>query len=197
MGPCPKVHSFQLRKEYHFPPLLYILCYYFDYCSRVSKACHSISGALYIINGQGFAELCFAWFLNRLQFATCLLSTLWIYMLMLFLRLIVFLYVQSSSYGSHIWYMRIEYFQCHCYLTTIRYQETKTKGQDSYDRELENVIDRLIVLCQRLRRWMILTPLAFSRPHCLYAHVYQFIYLSNLLLCRMCRRLRFLSCQSK
>ena len=35
------------------------------------------------------------------------------------------------------------------HLTTIRYQEAKAKGQDNYDRELEDVIDRLIVECDR------------------------------------------------
>lgn len=34
-------------------------------------------------------------------------------------------------------------------LTLLRYQEAKAKGVDSYDRELEDVIDRLIVECDR------------------------------------------------
>lgn len=40
-------------------------------------------------------------------------------------------------------------FEYQCYLTAIRYQEAKAKGQDNYDRELEDVIDRLIVECDR------------------------------------------------
>ncbi|MFS7947154.1 hypothetical protein Hanom_Chr06g00544761 [Helianthus anomalus] len=35
------------------------------------------------------------------------------------------------------------------YLTVTRYQEAKAKGQDNYERELEDVIDRLIVECDR------------------------------------------------
>lgn len=34
-------------------------------------------------------------------------------------------------------------------LTISRYQEAKAKGVDNYDRELEDVIDRLIVECDR------------------------------------------------
>lgn len=34
-------------------------------------------------------------------------------------------------------------------LTLPRYQEAKVKGTDNYDRELEDVIDRLIVECDR------------------------------------------------
>lgn len=34
-------------------------------------------------------------------------------------------------------------------LTISRYQEAKAKGIDNYDRELEDVIDRLIVECDR------------------------------------------------
>lgn len=33
--------------------------------------------------------------------------------------------------------------------TLLRYQEAKAKGVDNYDRELEDVIDRLIVECDR------------------------------------------------
>ena len=35
------------------------------------------------------------------------------------------------------------------YLTLFRYEEAKAKGIDNYDRDLEDVIDRLIVECDR------------------------------------------------
>lgn len=35
------------------------------------------------------------------------------------------------------------------FLTHIRYEEAKAKGVDNYDRDLEDVIDRLIVECDR------------------------------------------------
>ena len=35
------------------------------------------------------------------------------------------------------------------YLTRFRYEEAKVKGVDNYDRDLEDVIDRLIVECDR------------------------------------------------
>ena len=35
------------------------------------------------------------------------------------------------------------------YLTPFRYEEAKAKGVDNYDRDLEDVIDRLIVECDR------------------------------------------------
>lgn len=34
-------------------------------------------------------------------------------------------------------------------LTFFRYEESKAKGTDNYDRDLEDVIDRLIVECDR------------------------------------------------
>lgn len=34
-------------------------------------------------------------------------------------------------------------------LTLLRYEESKTKGTDNYDRDLEDVIDRLILECDR------------------------------------------------
>ena len=34
-------------------------------------------------------------------------------------------------------------------LTLSRYEESKAKGTDNYDRDLEDVIDRLIVECDR------------------------------------------------
>jgi len=34
-------------------------------------------------------------------------------------------------------------------LTLFRYEEAKAKGTDNYDRDLEDVIDRLIVECDR------------------------------------------------
>lgn len=37
-----------------------------------------------------------------------------------------------------------------CYLNLLyRYEEAKSKGVDNYDRDLEDVIDRLIVECDR------------------------------------------------
>lgn len=48
-------------------------------------------------------------------------------------------YLRLQNWGFRFW----------CYLTVIRYQEAKAKGQDNYDRELEDVIDRLIVECDR------------------------------------------------
>lgn len=38
---------------------------------------------------------------------------------------------------------------CLVSLTNIRYEEAKAKGVDNYDRDLEDVIDRLIVECDR------------------------------------------------
>lgn len=35
------------------------------------------------------------------------------------------------------------------YLNLLRYEEAKAKGTDNYDRDLEDVIDRLIVECDR------------------------------------------------
>lgn len=43
-------------------------------------------------------------------------------------------------------------FLCLCYcccLTVLRYEEAKAKGTDNYDRELEDVIDKLIGECDR------------------------------------------------
>jgi len=43
-------------------------------------------------------------------------------------------------------------FLCLCYLCcwiVLRYEEAKAKGTDSYDRELEDVIDKLIGECDR------------------------------------------------
>ena len=37
---------------------------------------------------------------------------------------------------------------CYC-LTVLRYEEAKAKGTDNYDRELEDVIDKLIGECDR------------------------------------------------
>lgn len=37
----------------------------------------------------------------------------------------------------------------HDTLTLSRYEEAKAKGLDNYDRDLEDVIDRLIVECER------------------------------------------------
>jgi len=38
---------------------------------------------------------------------------------------------------------------CCCCLTVLRYEEAKAKGVDNYDRELEDVIDKLIGECDR------------------------------------------------
>lgn len=52
-----------------------------------------------------------------------------------------------------MFYISIEKFEfrnfLHVALTLSRYEEAKLKGVDSYDRELEDVIDRLIVECDR------------------------------------------------
>ena len=41
------------------------------------------------------------------------------------------------------------YFLIQLCLTLPRYEEAKAKGTDNYDRDLEDVIDRLIVECDR------------------------------------------------
>lgn len=41
------------------------------------------------------------------------------------------------------------YFSWYWFLTSSRYEEAKAKGTDNYDRDLEDVIDRLIVECDR------------------------------------------------
>ncbi|TVT99116.1 hypothetical protein EJB05_55524 [Eragrostis curvula] len=169
MGPCPKLHSLQLRKEYPSSPELFYL-----FCERV-LICEPISDIpCCLVPADGLS-----WKLECLVAThgddsemdmTCLMgfALIWVYgITMLSLSLchcdcIIIQMVRARDSAGQVHLVLSKeistsghmYIICCSYLFCLpehhnRYEEAKAKGTDNYDRELEETIERLIVECER------------------------------------------------
>lgn len=105
-----------------------------DFFSSISESVHRSYYWLFILLGLDYFSCISVFILKLVVMSHCSLFLLELLLTSILYQVALCVLKVWSSLGT---------------LTFSRYEEAKAKGVDSYDRDLEDVIDRLIVECDR------------------------------------------------